>query len=232
VAELRKPVGSLPIDVPSKIVAVGLNYRDHAEESGTPVPATPITFAKWPSSLLAHGEAIVLPDGIDAVDYEAELGVVIDREVRDVSAANALDCVRGYVCINDVSARRIQAQDGQWTRAKSFDTFSPVGPRLVPAAAIADPQSLGIRCRINGELLQDGHTANMVFTVAELIAFISTSTTLLPGDLIITGTPGGVGAGRTPERYLAAGDVVEVEIDGIGVLRNEVRAASAREEAA
>jgi 2-keto-4-pentenoate hydratase/2-oxohepta-3-ene-1,7-dioic acid hydratase in catechol pathway len=213
-------------------VAVGLNYRDHAEESGAAVPVTPVTFAKWPSSLVADGEPIILPEGLGSIDYEAELGVVIDREVRDVAVDDALDVVRGYVCVNDISARAVQARDGQWTRAKSFDTFGPVGPRLVPAGEIPDPQALGIRCRINGELLQDGHTSNMVFTVAQLISFISTATTLLPGDLIITGTPGGVGIGRTPERYLATGDVVEVEIDGIGVLRNEVRAATPEREAA
>ena len=212
----------LPIEPPSKVIAVGLNYRDHAAESGAELPTHPITFAIWPSALIADGDQIVIPAHVDRIDYEAELGVVIDREARDVSVDDALDVVRGYLCGNDVSARTVQAADGQWTRGKSFDTFCPVGPRLVPARELPDPQALAIRCRVNGELLQDGHTSQMAFSVADLVSLISASTTLLPGDLILTGTPGGVGIGRSPQRFLEPGDVVEVEIDGIGVLRNPV----------
>lgn len=216
------PGSPLPIEPPSKVIAVGLNYRDHAEESGAELPTHPITFAVWPSALIPDGEEIVIPAHVDRVDYEAELGVVIDREVRDVAVDHALDFVRGYLCGNDVSARTIQAADGQWTRGKSFDTFCPIGPRLVSVHELPDPQALAIRCRVNSELLQDGHTSQMAFSVAELISLISASTTLLPGDLILTGTPGGVGVGRNPQRFLEPGDVVEVEIDGIGVLSNPV----------
>lgn len=214
----------LPIDRPSKVVCVGLNYHDHAAESGLPVPAVPMIFGKWSTSLIASGDPIVIPDGITQVDYEAELGVVIDREARDVSLGEALQFVRGYVCFNDVSARAAQELDGQWTRGKSFDSFGPVGPSLSLAASIPDPQDLGIRCRVNGVTVQESTTRNMIFSVAELIVAASRGTTLLPGDLIATGTPGGVGKGRTPQLWLTPGDVVEVEIDGLGVLTNPVTA--------
>ena len=164
---------TLPIDLPSKVIAVGLNYLDHAAESSTPPPETPILFTKWPSCLIPSGEAIVIPDGIDEVDWEAELAVVIARTCRDVAADDALDFVAGYIALNDVSARRVQRTEGQWSRAKSFDTFGPIGPRLVPAAEIADPQALAIRCRVNGKVMQDSNTSQMIFSVADLIADIS-----------------------------------------------------------
>jgi 2-keto-4-pentenoate hydratase/2-oxohepta-3-ene-1,7-dioic acid hydratase in catechol pathway len=213
-----------PIARPGKIVCVGLNYRDHAEEQGIEVPPRPLLFAKWPSSVVGPGEAIVLPSVTREVDYEAELGVVIGAQARAVRADDALVVVAGYVCVNDVTARDLQFSDGQWTRAKSLDTFCPVGPELVPASEIADPQNLAIRCSVNGEVLQDSSTAHMIFGVAEIVAFVSEAITLEPGDLIATGTPAGVGYTRTPPRFLASGDTVTVEVEGVGALTNPVRA--------
>ena len=208
---------------PGKILAAGMNYRDHAAEAGLEVPERPVVFAIWPSSVIGHGEPIVLSALSAEVDYEAELGVVIGERARDVPVARALDVVAGYTCFNDVSARDLQFQDGQWTRAKSLDTFSPTGPRVAPASEIPDPQALRIRCLVNGEALQDSSTAEMVFSVAELIAYISKGITLDPGDLIVTGTPAGVGFTRTPPIFLRPGDEVAVEIEGIGTLTNPVR---------
>jgi 2-keto-4-pentenoate hydratase/2-oxohepta-3-ene-1,7-dioic acid hydratase in catechol pathway len=219
-------VTALPIERPSKIVCVGLNYRDHAEEQGAELPKAPLLFAKWPSSLVGPGEAIVLPRTSTRVDYEAELGVVIGERVKGVSEDNALEAVLGYLCLNDVSARDFQFGDGQWTRGKSPDTFCPVGPRLVPRDEVPDPQALGIRCLLNGEVMQDSTTANMIFSVAEVIAYASAASTLEPGDLIATGTPAGVGVFRKPPRLLQDGDEVTVEIEGIGALTNPVRAES------
>ena len=214
----------LPIERPGKIVCVGLNYRDHAEEQGAELPQAPLLFAKWPSSLVGPGDAIVLPHTSARVDYEAELGVVIGERVKGVSAENALEAVRGYLCLNDVSARDFQFGDGQWTRGKSPDTFCPVGPRLVPREQVPDPQALRIRCLLNGEVMQDSTTANMIFSVAEVIAYASATSTLEPADLIATGTPAGVGVFRKPPRLLRDGDEVTVEIEGLGALTNPVRA--------
>jgi len=214
----------LPIERPGKIVCIGLNYRDHAVEQGVPLPERPLLFAKWPNALIGPGEPIVIPEVATQVDYEAELGVVIGARVRNVSIENALEAVRGYVCVNDVSARDLQFSDGQWTRGKSPDTFCPVGPTLVPAADVPDPQALAIRCTVNGQTLQDSSTSNMVFGVADLIAFVTQAITLEPGDLIATGTPAGVGAFRKPPVWLQAGDEVTIEIEGIGELTNPVRA--------
>lgn len=217
----------LPIPWPSKIVAVGLNYRDHAAESQQDLPERPLVFAKWPNALVGDGEPIRLPAETTEVDYEAELGVVIGSHVRGpVSVERALEVVLGYTCVNDVSARDVQFGDGQWTRGKSFDTFCPVGPILVPAAAIPDPQALRIRCLLNGEPMQDASTADMIFPVAEVISFLSESITLEPGDLIATGTPPGCGFARKPPVYLRPGDVVAVEIERIGMLTNPVVAAT------
>jgi 2-keto-4-pentenoate hydratase/2-oxohepta-3-ene-1,7-dioic acid hydratase in catechol pathway len=217
-------MAALPIDRPGKIVCVGLNYRDHATESKLELPSRPLLFAKWQNSLIGPGEAIVLPAISDEVDFEAELGVVIGRRARQVAVADALAFVAGYLCVNDVSARDVQMGDGQWTRGKSFDTFCPIGPRLIPAEEITDPQALGIRCLVNGEVLQDANTADMVFPVGDLIAFVSEAITLEPGDLIASGTPRGVGFARTPPVFLQDGDQVTVEIDGLGSLNNPVRA--------
>jgi 2-keto-4-pentenoate hydratase/2-oxohepta-3-ene-1,7-dioic acid hydratase in catechol pathway len=214
---------ALPIDRPGKIVCVGLNYRDHAEEQGTELPAAPLLFAKWPNTLIGPGEPIVIPPVTTQVDYEAELGVVIGERVRGVSAQNALDAVRGYLCLNDVSARDLQFSDRQWVRGKSLDTFCPVGPELVPAAEVPDPQTLAIRAIVNGQVLQDSSTSRMIFPVTELIAYVSRAITLEPGDLIATGTPSGVGAFRDPQVWLEPGDEVTIEIEGIGALTNPVR---------
>ena len=185
-------------------------------------PKAPLLFAKWSTSLIGDGEPIVIPPVVQEADYEAELGVVIGRTTRQVSEREALDAVRGYICVNDVSARDLQFADGQWTRGKSVDTFCPVGPRLVPREEIDDPQALGIRCIVSGETLQDSTTANMIFSVAEIIAYVSRTITLEAGDLIATGTPAGVGVFRDPKRLLKDGDEVTVEIDGLGSLTNPV----------
>jgi 2-keto-4-pentenoate hydratase/2-oxohepta-3-ene-1,7-dioic acid hydratase in catechol pathway len=214
---------ALSITVPSKIICVGLNYRDHAEEQGTELPKAPLLFAKWPNTLIGDGEPIVLPAEAREVDYEAELGVVIGTRTRHVEEARALDAVQGYICVNDVSARDLQFADGQWTRGKSPDTFCPVGPRLVAREEIDDPQALAVRCTVNGEVLQDSSTANMIFSVAEIIAYISRTITLEPGDLIATGTPAGVGVFRDPKILLQDGDEVSVEVEGLGTLTNPVR---------
>ena len=216
---------NLPIRRPGKIIAAGMNYRDHAEEQGLDLPSRPLLFAKWTSSLVGPDDEIVLPTISTQVDYEAELGVVIGTQARNVAAEDALDYVAGYICVNDVSARDLQTSDGQWTRAKSLDTFCPVGPLLVPASEIADPHSLDIKCRVNGETRQDSNTRHLAFDVSDLIAFVSAGVTLEPGDLIATGTPGGVGAHMEPPTFLESGDVVEVEIESIGTLTNRVVAA-------
>jgi len=210
-----------PVPDPSKVVAIGLNYRSHAEEVGAELPAEPMSFAKFPSSLVGHGAVVSWSESVTRrVDYEAELVVVIGRAARNVERADALGHVFGYTCGNDVSARDLQVADGQWTRAKSLDTFGPVGPWIVTADEIPDPQALRIRCEVGGEVLQDQSAGDMIFDVAELIARLSRAYTLLPGDLLLTGTPAGIGAARKPRRFLRDGDRVAVEIDGIGRLEN------------
>jgi 2-keto-4-pentenoate hydratase/2-oxohepta-3-ene-1,7-dioic acid hydratase in catechol pathway len=216
-----------PVRAPQKVLAIGLNYRDHARESGAELPKAPLLFAKTPNSLVGPDEPLSWAAAdTSEVDYEAELAVIIGTAARRVGIASALDHVFGYTACNDVSARDAQFGDGQWTRGKSFDTFCPLGPVIVTADEIRDPQALGIRCRVNGETLQDGTTADMVFGVAELISRLSQVMTLEPGDVIATGTPVGVGFARTPPVFLRDGDVVEIDIDGIGVLRNPVSVAS------
>jgi len=211
----------LPIERPGKIVCVGLNYRDHAEEQGVEIPAEPLLFAKWPNALIGPGEAIVIPPLVTKCDYEAELGVVIGTRVKSVSKENAFEAVRGYLCANDVSARDLQFSDGQWTRGKSPDTFCPVGP-LVPRDEIPDPHALKIRAIVSGEVLQDSTTANLIFGVDEVISYVTQTMTLEPGDLILTGTPAGVGVFRDPQRLLQPGDEVTIEIERIGSLTNPV----------
>lgn len=208
---------------PGKIVAIGLNYRDHARESGMELPERPLVFTKFTTSVIGDGDAIVIDRSVtERVDWEVELAVVVGRTMHRVAADDALDHVLGYTVANDVSARDVQFGDGQWVRGKSLDTFCPLGPRVVPAAEIADPQTLALRTRVNGETVQDSTTAEMIFGVAELLSFCSHSFTLEPGDLILTGTPWGCGEFMEPVRSLQHGDVVEVEIDGIGTLRNPV----------
>ncbi len=213
----------LPIERPGKIVCVGLNYRDHAEEQGTELPEAPLLFAKFPTALIGPGEPIVIPPIVRQADYEAELAVVIGARVKGVSKENALEAVRGYLCANDVSARDLQFGDGQWTRGKSPDTFCPVGPELIPAAEVPDPHALRIRAIVSGEVLQDSTTANLIFGIDEIISHASQTSTLEPGDLILTGTPAGVGIFRDPKRLLEDGDVVTIEIEGLGSLTNPVR---------
>jgi 2-keto-4-pentenoate hydratase/2-oxohepta-3-ene-1,7-dioic acid hydratase in catechol pathway len=217
----------LPIERPGKIVCVGLNYRDHAEEQRAELPAEPLLFAKFTTSLIGPGEPIVIPPIVTQADYEAELGVVIGATVKGVSKENALEAVRGYLCANDVSARNLQFADGQFTRGKSPDTFCPIGPELVPAAEVPDPHALRIRAIVSGEVLQDSTTANMIFGVDEIIVHASQTATLEVGDLVLTGTPAGVGVFRSPKRLLEDGDTVTIEIEGLGELTNPVRRAPA-----
>jgi 2-keto-4-pentenoate hydratase/2-oxohepta-3-ene-1,7-dioic acid hydratase in catechol pathway len=215
-----------PVVAPQKVICVGLNYRDHAEESGQPIPEEPILFPKFANSVIGPGATIVVPPVVAQPDYEAELGVVMGRRTSAVSETEALAHVGGYVCLNDVSARDLQFRSSQWMLGKAVDTFLPCGPWLVTADEIVDPQDLGIRCLVDGEVVQDSSTKQMIFGVAELVAFISRTITLEAGDVIATGTPPGVGMARTPPRWLQDGDEVTVEIERIGALTNEVRVAA------
>ena len=205
-----------------KVVCVGLNYHVHAGESGMELPQAPLLFGKYANTLVGDGDAIVLPAGIGHVDAEAELAVVIGETARNVAVEDALRVVAGYTCANDVSAREAQFADGQWFRGKGIDTFCPVGPDVVE---LDDPSDLRVQQRLNGEVLQDARTAELIFSVPQLIAYVSRALTLERGDLILTGTPDGVGFFRDPKVPLRDGDVVEVEVEGVGVLRNVVRAA-------
>lgn len=212
-----------PVTSPSKIICVGLNYRDHCVEQHLDLPKRPLLFAKFPSTLIGHEDKISWPEGTSReVDYEAELAVVIGRKGRHIPEDKAYDYVAGYACLNDVSARDVQLADEQWTRGKSFDTFCPLGPYLVTKDEVPDPHSLGIRCLVNGELRQQSNTRELIFDVPFLLAYISQTATLLPGDIISTGTPGGVGFFLNPPVFLEPGDVVEVDVDRIGRLRNQV----------
>lgn len=213
---------------PPAVYGIGLNYRAHAAETGAQLPENPVMFMKPGTAVTDPGSPIVLPAACDhgpEVDYEAELAVVIGKTARNVPAERALEHVLGYTCANDVSARRWQkhAGGGQWVRGKSFDTFCPLGPLLVTADEIPDPQALSIRSVLNGRTMQSSNTGDMIFSVAELIAFISRDTTLLPGTVILTGTPEGVGFARKPPVFLADGDTIEITIEGIGTLSNPVR---------
>jgi 2-keto-4-pentenoate hydratase/2-oxohepta-3-ene-1,7-dioic acid hydratase in catechol pathway len=212
-----------PVPRPRKIVAVGLNYRDHSIESGAKEPPKlPLIFAKFPTSICGPDDAVVLPASDAKVDYEAELGVVIGKRGKAIPAQDAYQHVAGYLPLNDVSARAWQFADKQWVRGKSCDTFCPTGPYLVTRDEVPDPHTLAICARVNGVTLQDSNTSKMIFRIPQLIEFISASITLEPGDLIATGTPEGVGAFREPPIYLQAGDVVEIEIEKLGVLKNHV----------
>ncbi len=221
-ARLRAPVPD-----PQKVICIGLNYADHAAESGTTPPPEPVVFNKFPSAVCAGGDKIALPSVAKEVDYEAELVVVIGTGGRDIPKEKALSHVAGYACGHDVSARdwQIRKPGGQWLLGKSFDSFAPFGPHLVTADEVGDPGVLDIALRLNGEIMQKSNTGQLIFPVDHLIAYVSQVCTLSPGDVLFTGTPGGVGMGRKPPVFLKPGDVVEVEIERLGVLRNEVAAA-------
>ncbi len=209
---------------PEKIICIGLNYADHAKESGSAIPEEPVVFNKFLSALRGNGDPIELPTASDSVDYEAELVVVIGKEGKNISESDAMDYVAGYTCGHDVSARDWQKNKpgGQWLCGKTFDTFAPIGPHIVSADEIPDPHDLRIQLRLNGETMQDSSTKQLIFNVPQLISYISQVCTFRPGDLIFTGTPPGVGAARKPPVFLQPGDVAEVEIDGIGLLTNPV----------
>lgn len=212
-----------PVPDPEKIICLGLNYRDHAEESGQEIPSAPLWFAKFANSLIGSGQSIILPQAHpDYVDYEAELAVVIGGTANRVKEADALSHVAGAMAFNDVSARDLQLQNTLWTSGKAVDTFAPCGPALVTLDEAGDLGSLALRTRINGNVVQEGNTSNLIFSVASAIAWLSRTITLVPGDIIATGTPAGVGGPQGV--FLRDGDTVEVEIDRLGVLTNPVRA--------
>ncbi len=211
-----------PVPDPGKIVCVGKNYLDHCKEGNAAIPASPVIFSKFRTSIIGPCDAIELPRASLKVDYEAELAVVIGRGGRHIAQKDALRHVAGYLCVNDVSARDLQAADGQWVRAKGCDTFCPCGPALATADEIGDPQDLGVQLVLNGNVMQDARTSQMMFSVARLIAFVSEAITWEPGDLLVTGTPSGVGIFRDPPVLLVAGDEVRVVIEKVGTLVNKV----------
>jgi 2-keto-4-pentenoate hydratase/2-oxohepta-3-ene-1,7-dioic acid hydratase in catechol pathway len=215
---------SPPIPDPPKIICLGLNYRDHAIESGATIPKEPILFSKYATALIADGDTIVLPPVSREVDYEAELVIVVGRRGRNIRPQEAMSFVAGYTIGHDVSARdwQLKKEGKQWMVGKTFDTFAPTGPVIVTPDELTDPHRLPIRLRLNSQTMQDSNTSQMIFDVPSILAYLSQVFTLEPGDLIFTGTPPGVGFARKPPVFLKAGDVVEVEIEGIGVLRNPV----------
>jgi 2-keto-4-pentenoate hydratase/2-oxohepta-3-ene-1,7-dioic acid hydratase in catechol pathway len=211
-----------PVPKPGKIICLGLNYRDHAAESNQAVPTYPVVFAKFGNVVIASGEPIVIPKLTQEVDYEAEFGVVIGKRGRAIAEAEALSYVAGYVPFHDVSARDYQNRTSQWVIGKTFDTFGPMGPALVTADEVPEPNNLNIELRIGDEVLQSSNTRHLIFSVPQIIYHLSAVMTLEPGDVIATGTPGGVGASRTPKRWLKPGDVVRIEIERLGTLENPV----------
>jgi 2-keto-4-pentenoate hydratase/2-oxohepta-3-ene-1,7-dioic acid hydratase in catechol pathway len=212
-----------PIQRPGKIICIGFNYRDHAAEANFEVPAEPTLFPKFANSVIGPGADVTVPSATAEPDYEAELAVVIGQVAKSVAAHDALRYIAGYTCANDVSARDLQVRNLQWMRGKAIDTFLPLGPYLVTADEVPDPQALPIRLLLNGEVMQESDTKMMIWGVADLVAFISETMTLEPGDVITTGTPPGVGVARKPQRFLQDEDEMVVEIDGIGRLANKVR---------
>jgi len=212
-----------PLPKPPKFICIGLNYRDHAIESGLPIPATPTVFAKYSNAVIGPGDTIQIPKVSQEVDYEAELAFVIGRRGKDVAPAQWKDCVFGYTMVNDVSARDFQRATSQWVIGKTFDTFAPMGPELVSADEIPDPHNLRISCEVNGRVLQDSSTSQLIFRIPELVAYLSQVMTLEPGDIVSTGTPPGVGFARKPPIFLQPGDEVVVKVEGLGELRNRCR---------
>jgi 2-keto-4-pentenoate hydratase/2-oxohepta-3-ene-1,7-dioic acid hydratase in catechol pathway len=218
-----------PVTRPDKIIGIGLNYKDHAAEQNTSMPDKPMIFAKFPNTLTGSNSTITWDTAVTRqVDYEAELAVIIGKTTKNCRESEALGAVFGYTCANDVSARDIQFSNAQLVRGKSLDTFCPLGPWIVTGDEIPDPDALKIQCRLNGSLMQDGHTSQMIFSVPRLISFLSRSFTLTPGDVILTGTPRGVGAFRNPPVYMKDGDEVTVEIEGLGRLVNTCRSVTSR----
>jgi 2-keto-4-pentenoate hydratase/2-oxohepta-3-ene-1,7-dioic acid hydratase in catechol pathway len=211
-----------PVPRPGKVLCIGLNYRDHAAESNMPIPEKPVLFSKFSTCLIAPGEPVVIPSTSKQVDYEAELAVVIGRRAKHVAADRAYDYVLGYTALNDVSARDFQFSDGQWQRGKSCDTFAPMGQTIITTDVITDPHKLSIKLTLNGKVMQDSNTSQLIFGVPALIEFITQSITLEPGDVIATGTPAGVGFARKPQVFLQPGDQMEVLIEGMGGLGNPV----------
>jgi len=212
-----------PIADPGKFICIGLNYRDHAEETGNAIPKEPPIFAKWPNAIIDPGEPILRPRGSAALDWEVELGVVIGRPARYVPREQALDYVWGYTIINDASARDFQMLTSQWMAGKIFETAAPVGPYIADRAEVADPHTLSLKTFVNGKQVQNGNTKTFIFDVRYLVSYLSGLMTLMPGDLIATGTPPGVGLGMKPPVYLNPGDVVRMEITGLGTLENPVK---------
>jgi len=212
-----------PVPRPNKIICIGLNYRDHAEESGMPIPKSPIIFSKFSTCVTAPNQAILLPQGSEQVDYEAELAFIVGQRAKSVKKEDAMNYVFGYTNFNDVSARDFQFADGQWQRGKSCDAFAPMGEFIATIDEISDPHNLNIQFRLNGETLQKSNTKELIFKIPELIEFLSANITLEPGDVIATGTPPGVGFARKPPVFLKNDDVAEVEIEGLGILSNPVK---------
>jgi 2-keto-4-pentenoate hydratase/2-oxohepta-3-ene-1,7-dioic acid hydratase in catechol pathway len=223
--EEREITRLAPVSRPTKIICLGLNYRDHAIESGAPIPTEPVVFSKYPTAVIGPEAPIVLPPDSEEVDFEAELVFVIGRSGRNIPEADAMLYVAGYTCGHDVSARDYQIRRGgsQWMVGKTFDTFAPLGPALVTPDELPDPHHLRIQCRVNGVTMQDSNTEQMIFNIPQTIAYLSRIMTLEAGDVVFTGTPPGVGMARKPPVFLKDGDVVEIEVEGIGVLRNPVR---------
>lgn len=220
---LKDEVFDAPYRNPSKIIAIGLNYVDHASESKMELPKNPLVFTKFPSSIISATDTILIPEKLtDKVDYEVELGVIVGKKAKNVPLDEALSYVFGYTVLNDISARNLQFSDKQWVRAKSLDTFCPLGPVIVTRDEVSDPQNLHLTCSVNGKVLQDDNTSSMIFSVADLISQVSEYFTLEPGDLIATGTPSGVGFSRKPPVFLKKGDTVKSSIEGIGELVNPV----------
>lgn len=225
---VKQPVSSAkllaPVSDPQKIVCIGLNYRDHAAESGAPIPKDPVLFSKYPTALIGPGEAIVLPAESQEVDYEAELVIVIGKKGRHLSKEQALGHIAGYTIGHDVSARdwQLEKEGKQWMVGKTFDTFAPCGPVLVTIDEVKDPHNLSIQLRLNGDVMQNSSTNQMIFKTGDILAYLGKVFTLEVGDLVYTGTPPGVGVARKPPVFMKGGDVAEVEIEGLGVLRNPV----------
>jgi len=218
-----------PVRNPSKIICLGRNYRDHAEEQGANIPEAPLLFAKAPTAIVGPGDPIIIPAGSIKVDFEGEFAFVIGKTIRNATKTSAKKAIFGYCCLNDVTEREIQFKEKQWFRAKSIDTFCPIGPWLVTPEEIEDPLDLAITTRVNSVTMQSSSTANLIFKPEEIIVFITRHITLLPGDIVSTGTPSGVGVFRSPQVFLRSGDVVEISIEGIGTLSNPIAAETQEE---